>query len=282
MKIREYLDKLTALNVKQSELERAISVVTGPHTMAILQREIEHAATDVMAIENLEVDARPQVIRVTAEPVPSLEAGATHKLEANYLLSNGQLQTLGEEDKAQVVFIDLDKSFDNTGFITNVDAKGYTGAYDMSLTVTRTANGFDVFDDNGTQGLQITENAGTFMLVDTYGKSLGVTFTEQGTVAGDDFRVLIIRTKERLSFDIMDEGIATIEGLTITAVGEGTTELLISGDYDVVTLPITVTVPPVVEPEPETPEVTDPPVEEPEAPTEPPTEPEAPTEEPTV
>lgn len=231
MKVRDYVRTLAVLEAKRAEFESLVNGSLGVHTLAILQREIENAITDIVALESLELEAKPQIIRIgLVDEVPMLNVGEEFTLAINYTLTDGSLKGFGLEPKANVVISDVDAVYDNVGFITSIEANEYKGLVDMSLKLTRTANGFDVFDDNGTQGLHVVEDDSLFTVVDTFGDSLGINFTEEGTVPGDDFRVLVIRNVEPLLITVNDNSVLEVEGTTVRALQAGATQINIEGD----------------------------------------------------
>lgn len=253
MKIRNYVDTLNELSVKKTELEVAISTIASTHAVNLLQREVEDTALNISAIEELEVKVSPQVIRIGFTDIPTIAVGNTHNLDIKYTLTDGTLVNYGTEPKAFALFVDYDGAYNNTGFITSMTAKDYTGDQDLSLTLTRTANDFDVFDSEGTQGLQIVkgDTANKYELVDTKGVKLGVSFTEENTVPGDNFRVLIVREVNTVEVEVADESVATVEGTVLTAVADGTTTVTVrSGSLEKVANLTVGTGTPPVEPEP--------------------------------
>ena len=260
MKVRDYVRTLNILESKRAEFENLINGNIGVFSTAILQRELENAITDILALENLELEAKPQIIRIgLADEIPMLEVGQEFALAVNYTLTNGTLRGFGLEPKAEVVISDIDNIYNNEGFITSIEANNYTGLVDISLKLTRTVNGFDVFDDNDTQGLQVVLNGDTYSVVDTNGEPLGINFTEEGTVPGDDFRVSIIRNQEPLTITVNDTSVVEVEGTILRALQAGATQINIEGDglnamFDVEVKDIA----PVI---PEEPEPVDPPVD---------------------
>lgn len=257
MKVRGYVNTLTGLERKKAEFEAMLNSVSGAHTMALLQREIENTVVDITTLENLDLEVRPQIVRIgLVGDLPQIKTGTEHMLAFNYTLSNGELRGFGLEPKATVIISDVDGAYDNTGYITSIEAKEYSQPYDSSFKLTRTVNGFDVFDDAGTQGLHVVEEEELFSIVDTYGEPIGVNFTEEGTVPGDDFRITVIRNQEPLTLTVADVDIAEINGTTLKALKQGNTTLTIEGDNVVNVLNISVVN--VLPTPPETPPVTPP------------------------
>lgn len=238
MKISSYIQSLEGIRVQQGELDTAINELVSGTAVDILQVKLEELEMEASAIENMEVQVAPHVIRLAVADVPQLTVAEVSPLDVNFTLADGTLKDSTTLEKATALFTDFDKSADNTGFLASLDVSAFTGAVDNTFTITRTANGFDVFDKLKTQGLIAIQDAvdtNKYSVVDTNGDEIGLVFTDSGTVPGDNFTVMVFVNPLNVVATSDDDSIVTVNGLEITAVGAGTTNVTVTaGDMSVV------------------------------------------------
>lgn len=240
MKVRNWIETVNGIRKQQGEAEAAIEKLGTGYPVEVLQSHVEELDKEALMVEEYVVRPVAQVIKATVNNIPVIKVGATQTIPVEATLSNGDLTNPADLPNASILFVDFDASFNNAGYIKQMDASKYSGKVDRTLTITKTTNGFDVFDDLKTQGLMVVDGSTVistldYAIVDKDGKDIGIYFKESGTAVGDNWRVMVLGEASLASASIADEAIATVDGLVITGVSEGKTTVTVTAGGTVVT-----------------------------------------------
>lgn len=246
MRVGDYISLVEDLESKKRDIETTLQEGSLGYASTVLTNELNEIDNRLTQVLETVVEPMPFIVKITTDPAVGLYEGSTHQLTVNATFSDGTNKSITRVRSAKVFFKDIDSLYNNQGFITSIDATGYTGNEERDFVLVRTSTGFDIDDKLNTQGLQVALiGTNQYEIRDLSGNSLGIQFTTDGNeIVGDNWYLELRITHNGTEFISADENIATVtENGLITGVSSGNTIITVKNGDITVDVPVSVVTP---------------------------------------
>lgn len=251
MKVSDYRAQLAGLEQKVTELTSVHDQYAFGYAKIVLAEARSKVQTDLDILLNLELKPVAYIINILSSVLTISKAvGDVEQLDVTARFSDSTTKNVTKSKKMYTSYRDTDITYNNLGMIIAIDGSSYTGAVSEGYLVVKTFNGWVVYGDAGTNGLEVTavkDSGGavipnSFELVNMAGLTEGLKFTTDGNEAtGDSWRIEVSVELAGTVYTSSNNLVAKVssDGL-VTATGVGSANITVQNNGSFITIPVTV------------------------------------------